>query len=84
VSTLEGIVGQLEERMQELAQPQGSAPSSPSAAASSLAAEGPPAASELVVASNALRQDWKLAATELATSRHILATLEQEYKDARE
>jgi len=50
-------------------------------AASALELGGP--AAELVVASNALRREWKSAHTALSTSRHMLATLEVEYKASR-
>lgn len=77
VGALESIVSQLEERMRELSQAALAAP-----AASALELGGGPAA-ELVVASNMLRKEWKTANAALSTSRHMLATLEQEYKDAR-
>lgn len=51
-------------------------------AASALEVGGP--AAELVVVSNALRKEWKSATAALSTSRHMLGSLEQEYKDARE
>jgi hypothetical protein len=76
VGSLENIVGQLEERMSELSQAAMAAPG-----ISALELGGP--AAELVVASNALRKEWKAATTELTTTRHILASLELEYKDAR-
>jgi hypothetical protein len=78
VGTLEGIVGQLEERLTELSEAAMAAP-----AASSLELDGGPAA-ELVVVSNALRKEWKAATAALSTSRHLLGTLEAEYKEARE
>lgn len=78
VGALENIVGQLEERMTELSAAAMAAPGM-----SALELGGGPAA-ELVVASNALRKEWKAATAELSTTRHIMASLEQEYKDARE
>jgi hypothetical protein len=77
VGTLENIVDQLEERMTELSEVAMAAP-----AASALEVGGP--AAELVVVSNALRKEWKSATAALSTSRHMLGSLEQEYKDARE
>lgn len=64
--------------MTELSQAAMAAP-----AASALELGGGPAA-ELVVASNALRREWKTAHSALSTSRHMLAMLEQEYKESRE
>jgi DNA repair exonuclease SbcCD ATPase subunit len=78
VGTLESIVGALEERLSELAEAALSAP-----AASGLELGGG-AAAELVVASTALRKEWKDATAALATTRHILDSLEAEYKAARE
>jgi chromosome segregation ATPase len=77
VGTLENIVGQLEERMTELSEAAMAAP-----AASALEVGGP--AAELVVTCNALRKEWKSATAALSTSRHMLSSLEQEYKDSRE
>lgn len=77
VGTLENIVDQLEERMTELSHAALAAPGT-----SALEIGGP--AAELVVASNALRKEWKNATSALSTTRHLLGTLEQEYQEARE